>query len=480
MKNKITSLLTLLFPFFLFAQTVTVSEPLSTRNDQSYEIIGKLKDRFLLFRNRVNHKYEVQAFDEKMRLSWSKELVFDKKRPEVIGVVPSKNDFTIFYSFRRKGQIYIKVHKYDPGANLIDSVTVHNYGPRFNDPKPELIFSEDRSKILIYHTEQSSSIEAISFDIDNMKTLWDCKFSPDGLMFKRDYEQVLIADDGTMYFILGKNNRRSKKEDHVYDIYIGNQSSNDQSVPFFSIPMQNFLTYDIFFAVDNLNHNIVAGGLYSEKNRGRAKGHFYLNISPADPNSHKLIYEPFDDEFVSNFLGKHNNDKENKGITETDIQDIVLRRDGGILIVGERNKFFERRMTAAGRGFIGPDGNRYIMDHHYDDLFVISVHPNGETHWKTILHKRQYSQDDDAAYSSYFLLKTPSNLRLLFNDEIKYENTVSEYVLRGDGEYDRNSVLSTESQKLRLRFRDAIQVGSNELIIPSERRNRLKLVNVKY
>ncbi|MCB0626438.1 MAG: hypothetical protein KDC43_21590, partial [Saprospiraceae bacterium] len=92
----------------------------------------------------------------------------------------------------------------------------------------------------------------------------------------------------------------------------------------------------------------------------------------------------------------------------------------------------------------------------------------------------QYSQDDDAAYSSYFLLKTPYNLRLLFNDEIKYENTVSEYVIQGNGHFDRNAVMSTENQKLRLRFTDAIQVASNALIVPSERRNRLKLVKVTY
>ena len=83
-------------------------------------------------------------------------------------------------------------------------------------------------------------------------------------------------------------------------------------------------------------------------------------------------------------------------------------------------------------------------------------------------------------YSSYFLFKTPSSLRFLFNDEVKYENTVSEYVLKGNGQAERNSLLSTENLKLRLRFRDAIQVDANELIIPSERRNRLRLVRLNY
>ena len=96
------------------------------------------------------------------------------------------------------------------------------------------------------------------------------------------------------------------------------------------------------------------------------------------------------------------------------------------------------------------------------------------------MHKKQYSQDDNAAFSSFFLLKTPTALRLIFNDEIRNENTVSEYVIRGDGNFDRNSVMSTESQNIRLRFRDALQVDANALIIPSERRNRLRLVLLEY
>ena len=83
-------------------------------------------------------------------------------------------------------------------------------------------------------------------------------------------------------------------------------------------------------------------------------------------------------------------------------------------------------------------------------------------------------------YSSYFLFRTPTSLRFLFNDEIKYENTVSEYVLNGNGDFERNSLLSTENLKLRLRFRDALQVNGNELIVPSERRNRLRLVKLEY
>ena len=145
-------------------------------------------------------------------------------------------------------------------------------------------------------------------------------------------------------------------------------------------------------------------------------------------------------------------------------------------MVGEQAIHSERQ--SVGAGTMGSAIGHVYYDYYYDDLFVISIHPDGMTHWKTILHKKQYSYDDDAIYSSYFLMKTATSLSFVFNDEIKYENTVSEYVLKGDGNYDRNSILNTKNKKLRLLFRKGMQVSANEFIVPSEHRNRLRLVSI--
>jgi len=78
------------------------------------------------------------------------------------------------------------------------------------------------------------------------------------------------------------------------------------------------------------------------------------------------------------------------------------------------------------------------------------------------------------------LAKTPAALRVIFNDEIKQSNTVSEYIVSGNGSFEHNTVMNTERKELSLRMRDAVQVAANEIIVPSERRNRLKLVKIVY
>ena len=466
------------FPLFLTGQTVTVSDPVSIRNDQYYQILGKMKDRFLIFRDQTNFDYEVQAFDKELKATWNKELELDKKRAEILGVLAAEDHFNIVYRFKQKGEYLVKVRRYDAGANMVDSATVYNYGSRFYPPKLQLVESEDRSKILLYHIERQSTIEAISFDVEEMKMLWRCQFSPDVLPFGSDYQQAILTNQGELFFVIGRDNRKSEKENHAYEIYIGKSYPSSKSVNLFSIPMQEHLTYDAYFTYDNLNNQIIAAGLYSDRSRGKATGYFYMRIPRKSPNSYTLHFHPFDDKIVSTYNGKKV--KDNKGISETSIQEVVLRRDGGILLIAERNKLFERQLTTAGRGYIGADGRRYIVDYQMEDLLALSIHPDGALHWQNVLPKRQYSQDDDAMFSSFFLFKTPSSLRVLFNDEIKYENTVSEYVIKGDGKLDRNSVLSTENQKLRLRFRDALQVGPQELLVPSERRNKLQLVHINY
>jgi hypothetical protein len=77
-------------------------------------------------------------------------------------------------------------------------------------------------------------------------------------------------------------------------------------------------------------------------------------------------------------------------------------------------------------------------------------------------------------------MKTAKSLSFIFNDDIKYENTVSEYIIKGDGKSDRNSILNTKNKKMRLLFRRGVQVGASEFIVPSEFRNRLSLVKFKY
>ena len=459
--------------FFTMGQVLTVSEEIPLSSDVAYEVIGEMGNHILLFRDRKT-EFEIQAFNPQMRKSWSKELILDRRLPSVLGVVPTQEDFTLLYSFRHKGNTLIKAHRYDPAANLVDSSLLINLGYLFFTPRFELVRSEDRSKLLLFYVENQDIVHAYSFDLPTQSVIWEYKFPLNDFLFSRDFVQATVDNRGEANFIFQKDNFRSRRKDHFYQIHSYNGSGEPTLT---NIPMGEYLSYDVFFEADNLNNQIIAAGLYSDDNTERAMGFFYLRFKPRATTQPMVKFTPFTEEFLQNLLGRDY--REGKGVNETSVQEIVLRRDGGALLIAERNKQLQRRTSTTSRVYYDPT-ERNLVDFYYEEVFVLSIHPDGQRHWETILHKKQYSQDDNGMFSSYFLFETPGRLRFLFNDEIRYENTVSEYVINGLGEYDRNSLFSTTKLDLRLRFRAATQISPTELVIPSERRNRLKLVRLTY
>ena len=121
-----------------------------------------------------------------------------------------------------------------------------------------------------------------------------------------------------------------------------------------------------------------------------------------------------------------------------------------------------------------------MVDYYIEDILVFDFDKSGDLSWSDVLHKKQFSQDDGAVYSSYFLMKNPSSVRLVYNDDIKQETTVSEYVLSPSGNSERNSLFTTDYQGLQLRFRDGVQVSSNEILVPSERQGKIRVVKLSY
>ncbi|MEO6038529.1 MAG: hypothetical protein ABIQ93_08950, partial [Saprospiraceae bacterium] len=155
------------------AQSMLVSDGISIRNDYGYELIGRLRDRILLFRDKYED-FEVQAFDAQMHFSWSRELDdLERHGVQILSVVGGRNDFSIIYKLRRRGHFLLRVHKYDPGANLIDSMTIIDYGDRvFTPPSLEVVQSEDRNYFVVYNTAERNKLESICFRLDKMQVAW--------------------------------------------------------------------------------------------------------------------------------------------------------------------------------------------------------------------------------------------------------------------------------------------------------------------
>ncbi len=460
--------------FSIQAQKLKISEKISIRNDDGYEILGKINDMIYLYRDRPE-SYQIQTFDKNMNLKWTKELELEKRRVRILHLVNRQNRITLLYQYKNKGNTYIKLREYDPTLSLSSSDTIMVMEQRPFSPNWIVYPSQNKRVLAFENVEKSTRFEGFTFDLNTKKIIWEKTLTPSDYNRNINHHQTLVGDDGSLYIITDYDNRKLARKDTRFKIFKYHPKTEESIEQ--NIHLEEKLWFDAEFALDNLNGSLLAGGLYSERRTSESNGIFYLNAPVNNLEQYTLEFTAYDEELLKNLLGKEVQNPHT--VKEVSIQDVILRRDGGILLVAELNKKFTRQ-NASRFNNAYRDYASFQVDYYYEDIMVISLHPNGQIHWNKVLHKYQYSQDDDAIFSSYFLLKTKSSLRFLYNDEIKSENNVNEYIVIGNGQYERQNLFSTAGEEIRLRLKDARQVAGNEIIIPSEYRLELRLVKLTY
>ena len=452
------------------AQEILVSPEIPVKAEDQYELIGKFDDRILLVKLDGN-KCEIHGYANDLQTHWEREIEFEKSSAQIITVVPGDTSFHVVYGYKHKGDYYLKHREYDPSVILVDSLTIEVIPNVYFAPKFQSVRSDNYTKALLVRTDRESDITVASYDLLAKRILWTKQILFDGISFRRDFRLGLITNNGDMFMVMDheKNSKRYKEFNVMY-IMSGHNVLRRTRIEMGDQPAQ-----DLYATFDNTNHRLVVSGLYNEKVMSKSIGLYVYTLDPATKES-RLHRYPFEEDMLEEVHGKAVSS--NKGVTDFLVKNIILRQDGGAVILAEMHKEYGRRPNIpVRRGDFGPTG---WVDYYFEDVMAISIHPDGELHWQTVLHKKQYSQDDDGMYSSFFVFRTPEMIRLLYNDEIRNQSTVSEYIIRGNGYHKRRSVFSTEYQKLGLRFRDAIQIGFNEFVIPSERNNRLNLVRIRF
>ena len=452
-------------------QRITVSEEIILKDDLSYDIIGGINGRTLLLRNRGTD-YEVRCFDEHMQLRWDRILELEKRSSDLISVVAGGDLFHMLYGYRYRGDYIIMHRVYSPELVLMDTIIVHVDEKEYFTPRYKSTVSEDRTKMLLFQAEKESEISTIVYDIPHKRVLWKRVFRTMEGSVRRDFRDMMVSNAGDVFVLLDQE--RLSERFHAFDVFFIDAATQELTTT--KVNLGELLAADAYSVIDNVNRRLVICGLFNERSVGKSKGVYIATVDMRDMHM-QMRAVVFDEDLLQNIYGKEVST--NRGVTNFSVQDVVLREDGGALLIAEMTKEYSRRPNIPGRREFGYTRGGWV-DYYYEDLIVYSMHPDGAEHWNKVLHKKQYSQDDEAMYSSYFLLRTPEMLRLLFNDEIRQENMVSEYVIRGNGYHRRQSVFSTDYQRLRLRLKNAVQVSYNECIVPSERNGRLSLVKITF
>jgi len=471
--------LLLLFYPVVNAQEISLSSELNIRNYFSYELLGEVEDRYLVLRDKGFTK-EVDVFNEYLEHTVTAELNLEQKRADIIHSMGLDSVFQIIYSYVERDSLYLRMRRYDSKVQLIDSSLLRVLDKSVVKKRFNAKLSEDKDRILIHSLTKDDQLLLMVFDNHSAELSWN-----NGLIIKdfepaKDKYEMLLTDDGQLLLSIQPKWNFKRKEVSNFKLLVYDFKTAATQIS--NIDMDGVVRRDLFMDYDNLNKKVIVMGTYSEKHGKEPLGYYLV---------HKRFDELADAEepeylnFSKQLMEKvgRSKKKKNKVFQNFWIRDILKRQDGGLIVMMELYKEFSRRSSyspGTGRSDFNTAARRGWVDYYNEDVIVSSFNPDHELDWTKILYKKQFSQDDEAVFSSYFVMKTPSRLRLVYNDEIKKSSTVSEYIMDPTGRIKRNSLLSTSNQELKLRFRDAVQLSNNELLVPSESSYSLSLVKITY
>ncbi len=470
--------LRLLFPFVALlvaapalAQKVVVSQEITLKDDDRYEVFAGTNNTVVLYRDDANSA-ELSAYTPAMERKWTRELDFDKSRPKPIGGMMSNGETVVFYTYRQSRGLFLKMHRYSDAGNLSDSLTVTELQGEFLTAGYDLSYDAAGRYAILTHQRDSRTWLALGVEVATGRLLYSqtLEFGTDG-RWPDEVSAPHVDDGGTLLMWSQSDNRRSRLAEHTIQV---TRVTAQGELSLLNIPLEETLVYDLELAVDERNRRVVLAGYYAD-DPDEAAGVMMLRIPYDFAAAPSLVTRAFPPEIIAAIDPK---DKRLRGIENLNALHVFFRRDGAALVVGEQRRATVR--TVGGRG--GTFGSTMKTDYLYEDIVLSTIGtPGGAvTDWNEVLPKKQFSQDDGAAFSSYSFAVTPSALRLIYNDEVRSGGTVSEYTLDGTGRIERHSVMNTEYQDLWLRHEAGIQLSGTEMVIPSERRNRLRLVRLSY
>ncbi|MBK8701353.1 MAG: hypothetical protein IPN29_18130 [Saprospiraceae bacterium] len=458
----------------LQGQQVNISRDINVRNDFSYDLFNLGNDIYF-FRDK-GFEYYFDLFDKNLNYRRSVNIKFDERKPYIENVHTIDSFVQICYSFRENESFSARLIRYDRSLSAVDTLEVLNSDFPLELGELRSVLSEDHSKLALFTIDKAKMLTiVIDTKIPAIISVVEAGV-PEYRLYDH-FQEAGITNRGEVFFLFEKNNEPWNQEKHfmrLVTIAVETIVAND-------ISCINTINSGVKMSIDNLNRKLIITGLYGTKSENETEGYFLFSKSLDglyQSGLHDLQTFNYDDNILVDLNGIEKKSRKNF-LYDFYIKNVIHRADGGLVLVTELQREFTRRNVGISN-FDRSMASRGYVDYYSEDLILFSLQPDGNLFWRQILFKKQFSQDDEGIYSSFFIMKVPSQMHIIFNDEIKNNNTVSEYIVDPLGNFKRNSLLSTEYKNLKLRFQDAVQTGSTEFIVPSEKNGRINLVKVIF
>lgn len=466
----------------------------------------------------LNSKYTLEHYDNEMNLSKSYELILEegKKNRDLEFISILDNNLYLFSSFRnqklKKKFLFVQTvdnNTLKPNNDLkkISEIDYKGYS-KYNSGTFNLEYSNDSSRVLVYYHLPYDKGENEKFGIhvfDNkFELLWEKEIT---LPFEEElftFEDFEVSNDGDVYLLgilFNEKMKTKRKGKPNYKYLILNYFDNGNQINEYPISVEGKFLSEMQIAI-NQSKDIICGGFYSEKGVVGINGSYFLRLDGTTKEIVSTNFKKFDIDFITqNFTArkeKKAKKRDAKGkdqeLFQYDLDEIILKSDGGALLVGEQ--YYVNIVTTTTTSANGGTTTTTKYTYHYNDIIVINLSPEGTIDWNVKIAKKQITTNDNGFYSSYALSVVNDKLYFVFNDNPKnlyYKGDGKYYnFTRGkdalavlveldlDGIQDREALFSTSQANILARPKVCKQISKNQLIIFGQRKKTQRFAKVTF
>ena len=406
-------------------------------------------------------------------------------------------------------------------------LVAYDYRNRSDEGFFDYHVSRDSSKILVYYDtpRQGNTGEKFGLSVydKDLSTLWSKELE---LPFRDKLytvERYKVDNLGNAYLLglVYKGQVRAKRQGRPnYEYHLLAYNQDDEYTEYLLNLKDKFIT-DMQFEISK-DGNIICAGFYSEFGTTSVKGTFYLLIDSKTQEIKKEYYEQFDPSFLADFMSEKRAGK-GRELTRYNLNQLEIRRDGGVVLVAEQ--FFVKEMRDySNYRYRYPYGSPYYynprwyyyslwrnpyryghpfldddqeVQYNYNDIIVININPTGSIQWAKRIPKRQRSKNDGGRHSSYAMSVAKGKMFFVFNDNPKNLHKTSEdqrihnftkgkesvvvlVSVDGKGEVKKEPLFQIKDTKTITKPRVCEQISRDQMIIYSEKNKKATFARLTF
>ncbi len=470
----------------------------------NFEIAGKIKGNFLIYKNNRSNKHVISILDEEMKQISTVEQDYLPSTDRIINVdFFPYNDFCyLIYQYEKKNVIYCMAAKIDGNGKKIGELqeldTTH-LGFAVNNKIYTVLSSDDKSRIIVFKINtRNKRLYAISTNLLNEKLEL---LKKSHLNINMDDRNEYLTDfqlDNEGDLVFSKFFRNSN--DIISKASMMIKYAQADSILENVLNIEKTLLDEIHIKVDNPNKRYMLISYYFKERRGNIEGFYFYVWDKTLQQSSLENTTVFSEELRQEARGDAS---VKTAFNDFFIRNIITKKDGGF-IIGSESYYTTSRfnnwnrwdylygspyMNSFNNNYYSPYYNNYwwgsrvnsnqAVRYHADNIAVLSFNNKGEQEWTNVMSKSQFDDQSDDLIS-YQLVNTGGQIHFLFNLQERRNNLLTDYTILPDGQLNRNPTLKNLDKGYEFMPKYGKQVSSRQMIIPCQYRNYICFAKVDF